>query len=48
MEARTIAVNMLVMGEIFYLFNSRFLYAASFGREAFLGNRTAAIDATAW
>jgi len=30
--ARTVAVNVLVMGEIFYLFNCRFLLAPSYGR----------------
>ena len=37
--ARTAAVNALVMGEIFYLFNCRFLLASSFGRHGFTGSR---------
>jgi magnesium-transporting ATPase (P-type) len=40
-EGRTIAVNMLVAAEMLYLFNSRHLSAASFGRAAFFGNRYA-------
>ncbi len=37
--ARTIAVNTLVMFEIFYLFNSRFLLANSLSIEGLTGNR---------
>ncbi len=37
--ARTIAVNTLVMFEIFYLFNSRYITASIFNREGLLGNR---------
>ena len=37
--ARTIAVNTLVMFEIFYLFSSRYLLAPSLNREGLLGNR---------
>jgi magnesium-transporting ATPase (P-type) len=36
-EARTIAVNTLVMFEVFYLFNSRFLSAPSLTRSGFWG-----------
>lgn len=38
-QARTIAVNTLVMFEIFYLFNSRYLYAPSLNIEGLTGNR---------
>ncbi|MDP1996258.1 MAG: HAD-IC family P-type ATPase, partial [Gallionella sp.] len=41
--ARTAAVNALVMGEIFYLFNCRFLLASSFGLHGFTGSRPAFI-----
>ncbi len=37
--ARTVAVNTLVMFEIFYLFTSRYISASIFTREGFLGNR---------
>ena len=37
--ARTVAVNTLVMFEIFYLFSSRFLLAPSLTYEGLLGNR---------
>ena len=40
-HARTVAVNTLVMFEIFYLFNSRSIYGSAFTREAFLQNRFA-------
>lgn len=40
-SARTVAVNLLVMGEVVYLFNSRNLYASSISVEGFLGNRVA-------
>jgi magnesium-transporting ATPase (P-type) len=39
--ARTVAVNTLVMFEIFYLFNSRYLLAPSLTREGLFGNRYA-------
>jgi magnesium-transporting ATPase (P-type) len=39
--ARTAAVNMLVMGQIVYLFNCRRLTGSVLSREGFLGNRTA-------
>ncbi|WP_083218367.1 cation-transporting P-type ATPase [Candidatus Thiodiazotropha endoloripes] len=38
-EARTIAVNTLVMYEIFYLFNSRYITASIVNWGGFLGNR---------
>ena len=37
--ARTVAVNTLVMFEIFYLFNSRYIYAPVFNRTGLFGNR---------
>ncbi len=37
--ARTVAVNALVMGEISYLFNSRFLLAPSWGLRRFIDSR---------
>ena len=37
--SRTIAVNTLVMGEIFYLFNCRHLQASVLSRSGLLGNR---------
>ncbi len=39
--SRTVAVNMLVTFEIFYLFNARYIYDHAFRKEAFLGNRYA-------
>lgn len=39
--ARTVAVNALVMFEIFYLFNSRYIKDSVFSLEGFLGNRYA-------
>jgi magnesium-transporting ATPase (P-type) len=38
-HARTVAVNTLVMFEIFYLFNSRFVTEPVLSREGMLGNR---------
>jgi magnesium-transporting ATPase (P-type) len=38
-QARTVAVNTLVMFEIFYLFNSRYMTAPVLNREGLLGNR---------
>jgi magnesium-transporting ATPase (P-type) len=38
-HARTVAVNTLVMFEIFYLFNSRYITASVFNREGLIGNR---------
>ncbi len=38
-EARTIAVNTLVMFEAFYLFNTRYITAPALNREGLLGNR---------
>ena len=37
-EARTVAVNTLVMFEIFYLFNSRYMTAPVLNRAGLLGN----------
>jgi magnesium-transporting ATPase (P-type) len=37
-HARTVAVNTLVMFEIFYLFNSRYITASVLNREGLLGN----------
>ncbi len=39
--ARTVAVNTLVMFEIFYLFNSRFINEPALSRKGLLGNRYA-------
>lgn len=41
--ARTITVNVLVGGEIVYLFNTRFLYRPSCNLESLLGSRPALI-----
>ena len=41
--ARTVAVNALTMGEIFYLFNSRHLKASCLSIEAIAGNRYALV-----
>ena len=41
--ARTLAVNTLVVGEAFYLFNSRYLTASSLNAGALTGNRYALI-----
>jgi magnesium-transporting ATPase (P-type) len=38
-QARTVAVNTLVMFEIFYLFNSRYMTAPVLNRDGLLGNR---------
>ena len=38
-EARTMAVNALVVGEIFFLFNSRYIYSSSLSREGLLSSR---------
>lgn len=38
-QARTVAVNTLVMFEIFYLFNSRFMTASVLNYKGFFGNR---------
>jgi calcium-translocating P-type ATPase len=37
-QARTAAVNALVVGEIFYLFNSRFIHASALGLRSVTGN----------
>jgi magnesium-transporting ATPase (P-type) len=39
--ARTAAVNMIVFGELFYLFNSRFFVASSLSRQTLYGNPAA-------
>ncbi|MCK4708771.1 MAG: cation transporting ATPase C-terminal domain-containing protein, partial [Gammaproteobacteria bacterium] len=44
--ARTVAVNTLVLFEIFYLFNSRYLKASVFNWEGFSGNRYVLIAIT--
>jgi calcium-translocating P-type ATPase len=44
-EARTVAVNTLVVGQLFYLFNSRFLTHTSLSIDGLLGNRKALIAA---
>jgi magnesium-transporting ATPase (P-type) len=38
-QARTVAVNALVMGQIFYLLNARFFQASALTRDGLLGNR---------
>ncbi|NBC46806.1 MAG: HAD-IC family P-type ATPase [Gammaproteobacteria bacterium] len=38
-QARTVAVNTLIMFEIFYLFNSRYMTASVLNRAGLLGNR---------
>ena len=42
--ARTVAVNALVMGEVFYLFNCRFLLAPSHSLRGFAGSHPALIS----
>ena len=37
--ARTVAVNTLVMFEVFYLFSSRYLFEPSLTRDGLMGNR---------
>ncbi|MCG8429087.1 MAG: cation-transporting P-type ATPase [Chromatiales bacterium] len=37
--ARTVAVNTLVVAEVFYLFNTRYLTTSALSREGLLGNR---------
>ncbi len=39
--ARTVAVNTIVLGQVFYLFNCRFLYESSIGLKRLLENRMA-------
>ena len=36
--SRSIAVNALLMGEVFYLFSSRYIHAPAFNRAGILGN----------
>jgi magnesium-transporting ATPase (P-type) len=43
--ARTLAVNLLVMGQLTYLFNSRYLIASSLGLRALTENRLALLAA---
>ena len=43
-EARTLAVNALVMGEIFYLFNSRYIHNSVLSRAGLLGSRPVLIS----
>ncbi len=38
-HARTVAVNTLVMFEIFYLFSARYIHASSFSLQGLVGNR---------
>ncbi len=40
-RARTMAVNVLVAGQVFYLFNSRFIMGPSFGLRRLVSNRAA-------
>ncbi|HHI93965.1 MAG TPA: cation-transporting P-type ATPase [Gammaproteobacteria bacterium] len=46
-HARTVAVNTLVMFEVFYLFNSRYVIASVFNRAGFTGNPYALMAITA-
>jgi len=46
-EARTVAVNAIVMGEIFYLFNCRFLLAPSYRPRGFSESRPVLISIAA-
>ena len=43
-EARTLAVNALVVSEIFYLFNSRYIYGSVLTRAGLLGSRPVLIS----
>ncbi|MDG4596338.1 MAG: cation-transporting P-type ATPase [Candidatus Contendobacter sp.] len=43
-EARTLAVNALVVGEIFYLFNSRYIHGSVLSRAGLLGSRPVLIS----
>ena len=45
--ARTVAVNALVMGEVFYLFNCRYLTASSGNLSSFIGSRPALVTIAA-
>jgi magnesium-transporting ATPase (P-type) len=42
-HARTVALNVLVAGQLFYLFNTRFIMRASLSWEAFTSNRAALV-----
>ncbi len=44
-RARTVAVNVLMAGQFFYLFNTRFFIESSFNIKGFVGNRAALIAA---
>ncbi len=46
-RARTVAVNVLMAGQFFYLFNTRFFVESSFNIQGFIGNRAALIAAGA-
>jgi magnesium-transporting ATPase (P-type) len=46
-RARTLAVNVLVAGQFFYLFNSRFFIASSFSIRGIIGSRYALLAAGA-
>ncbi|MGM0553687.1 MAG: cation-transporting P-type ATPase [Pseudomonadota bacterium] len=41
--ARTVAINTLVMGQLFFLFNSRYILEPAFNREGLLGSRAVLI-----
>lgn len=45
--ARTAAVNVMIIGQTFYLVNSRFLFQSSFSLKALTGNRLVPISITA-
>jgi magnesium-transporting ATPase (P-type) len=45
-RARTVAVNALVAGQLFYLFNTRYIMRPSFNLQLFLSNRAALVAAT--
>ncbi|SDL80112.1 potassium and/or sodium efflux P-type ATPase [Geoalkalibacter ferrihydriticus] len=46
-RSRTLAVNVLMAGQFFYLFNSRFFFDSSFNVKGFIGNAYALIAAGA-
>ncbi len=45
--ARTVAVNVLVAGQLFYLFNSRFIMGPAFGVQRLLSNRAVLVAVAA-
>lgn len=45
-EARTVAVNTLVAGQLFYLFNSRFLHTSSISLQGLIGNKAVLLAVT--